>query len=169
MAVAKKESFETWIGTAAEKAAFTGMLAGDHYIETDTGKEYEYSAAGWINPVGVVSLSGSYQQVDAVIDVSANAKVSSEIDFRNFKYLSFLMPAAWDSATLTIYGSAVAGGTKVAITNDAGVVFPLMTVAVDKIYSVDVHALKLAGVHYLALVSSADQTADRTIKCMLKA
>jgi len=116
-----------------------------------------------------VQVSGSNLAVDATIDVSANAKVSSEIDFRNFKYLSFLMPAAWDSATLTIYGSAVAGGTKVAITNDAGVAFPLMTVAVDKIYSVDVHALKLAGVHYLALVSSADQTADRTIKVMLKA
>jgi hypothetical protein len=44
-----------------------------------------------------------------------------------------------------------------------------MTVAVDKIYTVDVHALKIAGVHYLALVSSAAQDAERTIKVMLKA
>lgn len=113
-------------------------------------------------------LTGSYLVVDAVI--ALNGTVSTEIDFRNFKYLSFLMPAGWDAATLTIYGSAVAGGTKVAITNDAGVVFPAMTVAVDKIYSVDVHALKLAGVHYLALVASAAQTtAARTIKVMCKA
>ena len=113
-------------------------------------------------------LTGSYLQQDVVI--AQNGTVSTEIDFTKYKYLSFLMPAGWDAATLTIYGSAVAGGTKVAITNDAGVVFPAMTVAVDKIYSIDVHALKIAGVHYLALVASAAQTtAARTIKVMLKA
>jgi len=115
-----------------------------------------------------VAVSGSYQQVDAVIADEGTA--SSEIDFRNFKYLSFLMPAGWDAATLTIYGSMTAGGTKVAITNDAGVAFPAMTVAVDKIYTVDVHALKLASVPFLSLVASAAQMGGpRTIKCFMKA
>lgn len=115
-----------------------------------------------------VQLTGSYQQVD--VTIAQNETVSTEIDFRNFKYLSFLMPADWDAATITVRGSAAAGGTKVGIVSDAGVVFPAMTVAVDKIYSVDIHALKIVGVHYLALVASAAQTtAARTIKVMLKA
>jgi len=114
-----------------------------------------------------MELSGS-NVADAVIDISEDAKISSEIDFRNYKYLSFQMPAAWDTATLTIYGSATAGGTKVPIKNDVGQTFPLMTVAVDTIYTIDANALMIAGVQYLAFVSSADQTADRTIKVMLE-
>lgn len=115
----------------------------------------------------VVQLSGS-NVTDAVITIATDAKVSSEIDFRNYKYLSFEMPAAWDEATITIKGSATAGGTKVDIVNDAGVAFPAMTVEASKIYSVDLHALKIAAIPYLALVSSADQTANRTIKVMLE-
>ena len=114
-----------------------------------------------------VQLSGS-KVTDAVITIATDAKVSSEIDFRNYKYLSFEMPAAWDTATITIKGSSAAGGTKVDIVNDAGVAFPAMTVAASKIYSVDLHALKIAAIPYLALVSSADQTANRTIKVMLE-
>jgi len=114
-----------------------------------------------------VVVAGSYQEVD--VTIANEGTESTEIDFRNFKYLSFLMPSEWDAATITIKGSAVSGGTKVDIVNDAGVTFPAMTVAVNKIYVVDVHALKLAGVHYLALVASAAQTPARTIKVMLKA
>jgi len=126
----------------------------------------DQTTPGTTNKV-VAELSGS-KVIDAVIDISEDAKVSTEIDFRNYKYLSFLMPAAWDTATLTIYGSAVAGGTKVPIKNDVGQTFPLMTVAVDTIYTIDANALMIAGVQYLAFVSSADQTADRTIKVMLE-
>jgi len=108
-----------------------------------------------------------YKEVDVVI--AQDGTISTEIDFREYKYISFLMPAAWTSATITVKGSAVAGGSKVVITGDDGTAFPAITVAVDKIYSVSVSALLLAGVHYLALVSSAAQTAARTIKVMLKA
>jgi len=41
------------------------------------------------------------------------------------------MPDGWDAATLTIKGSAIAGGTKRTIKNDSGETFTLMTVAVD--------------------------------------
>jgi hypothetical protein len=114
-----------------------------------------------------VKLSGSYEQVDAVI--ALNGTISSEIDFRKYKYLSFLMPAAWTAATLTLKASAVTGGTKVDIVDDGGTAFAAMTVAVDKVYTVDTQALQIAGLHWLALVSSEAQVAARTIKVMLKA
>lgn len=157
-----------FLGLSTDVKNTLGLVAGARFIELDTGKEFVYNGIAWFLLAGAVQLTGSYAQVDVVI--ADEDTVSTEIDFRNYKYLSFLMPAAWDVATLTIYGSATAGGTKVVITNDVGVVFPAMTVAVDKIYSVDVHALKLAGVHFLALVASAAQTGGpRTIKVMLKA
>jgi len=112
-------------------------------------------------------LTGSYVVVDAVI--AQDGTLSSEIDFQKHKYLSFLMPSEWTAATLTIKGSAVASGTKRVIKNDAGVPFPVMTVAVDEIYSVDIHALKIAGVHFLSLEASVAQVTARTIKVMLKA
>ena len=106
--------------------------------------------------------------IDAVI--AQNGTESTEVDIQKWKYISLLMPAGWDAATLTIKGSAVAGGTKRVIKNDAGQTFPAMTVAVDTIYSIDANALMLAGVHFIALVASAAQTtAARTIKVMCKA
>lgn len=171
MAVQLVTKINRYIGTAAEIAAMTltGIPTGSTFFESDTGILKILNAAGALveAPSESVQLSGS-KVIDAVIDISEDAKVSTEIDFRNYKYLSFLMPAAWDTATLTIYGSAVAGGTKVPIKNDVGQTFPLMTVAVDTIYTIDANALMIAGVQYLALVSSADQTADRTIKVMLE-
>lgn len=118
------------------------------------------------NEIGSFTLSGS-KVVDAVI--AQNETDSTEIDFRNYKYMAIQMPAGWDAATLTIKGSATAGGTKQTITNDAGVAFPAMTVAANGIYAIDLHALKIAAIPYLALVASAAQTtAARTIKVMLE-
>ena len=117
---------------------------------------------------GVVKLSGSTVEViDCVI--ANEGTVSTEADISKYKYFSFLMPAGWDAATLTIYGSAVAGGTKRVIKNDAGQTFPVMTVAVDTVYSIDSAALMLAGVHFISFVASAAQTnGPRTIKLMCK-
>ena len=115
-----------------------------------------------------VQVTGSSVEViDCVI--ADEGTVSTEADISKYKYFSFLMPAGWDAATLTIYGSAVAGGTKRVIKNDAGQTFPVMTVAVDTVYSIDSAALMLAGVHFIAFVASAAQTtAARTIKLMCK-
>ena len=53
MAVAKKQSFDTWFGTAAEKATFTSMALGDKYFETDTRMEFESTGASWVtSPIG---------------------------------------------------------------------------------------------------------------------
>lgn len=170
MAVTLLKHYERFAGLSTDVKPANAPM-GSTFFEWDTSKLYTLSPAGWVEKKGTihgdVQLSGS-KVVDAVIDISDDAKVSSEIDFRNYKYLSFLMPAAWDTATLTIYGSATAGGTKVPIKNDVGQTFPAMTVAVDTIYTIDANALIIAGVQYLALVSSADQTADRTIKVMLE-
>lgn len=48
MPAIKKESFDTYFGTAAEKAAFASMALGDKYFETDTGKTFVYSGAAWV-------------------------------------------------------------------------------------------------------------------------
>lgn len=119
------------------------------------------------NPA-VMQLSGSYLIQDAVI--AKDGTDSTEVDLQKWKYISFLMPAGWDAATLTIKGSAVAGGTKRTIKNDVGQTFPAITVAVDTIYAIDANALMLAGVHFISFVASAAQTtAARTIKVMCKA
>ena len=176
----------------------TNFIPGSIFYETDTGKKFEWRGGAWVeldtvaaaigepvaNPAANtlmarikaletalagnlnVSLSGS-KVVDAVI--AQNGTDSTEIDFRNYKYMAIQMPAAWDAATLTIKGSAAAGGTKQTITNDVGVAFPDMTVAANGIYAIDLHALKIAAIPYLALVASAAQTtAARTIKVMLE-
>ena len=123
-----------------------------------------FSAA---NP-GHLTVSGSYLVQDAVI--AKDGTDSTEVDIQKWKYISILMPAGWDAATLTIKGSAVAGGTKRTIKNDVGQTFPAMTVAVDTIYTIDANALMLAGVHFISFVASAAQTtAARTIKVMCKA
>lgn len=66
MAVIKKESHQTWIGTAAEMALFTSMLAGDKFITTDTKLEYEYTGAAWIIKSTGVQLSGSNVEIGGV-------------------------------------------------------------------------------------------------------
>ena len=134
------------------------------FVPTDTDGDEKFTAA---NPA-VMSLYGSYLVQDAVI--AQNETDSTEVDIQKWKYISILMPAGWDAATLTIKGSAVAGGTKRTIKNDVGQTFPAMTVAVDTIYTIDANALMLAGVHFITFVASAAQTtAARTIKVMCKA
>lgn len=65
MAVAKKESFDTWYGTAAEKATFASVARGDKFIETDTGLRYQYTGSAWIadsdsKPVPVINSMELY-------------------------------------------------------------------------------------------------------------
>lgn len=48
MSVTKKNSYQTWFGTAAEQAAFTSMLLGDKYFAIDTGLMYVYTGAAWV-------------------------------------------------------------------------------------------------------------------------
>ncbi len=116
-----------------------------------------------------VQLSGSLVEViDCVI--AKDGTVSSEADISKYKYFSFLMPSGWDAATLTIKGSAVAGGTKQVIKNDVGQTFPDMTVAVDTIYAIDANSLMIASLPFISFVASAAQTtAARTIKIICKA
>ena len=171
MAATLVTTIKRFTGTAAERAALSivGVPVGSTYLETDTGLIYIIDSAGaWAEKTGLFKLSGSTVEViDCVI--ADEGTVSTEADISKYKYFSFLMPAGWDAATLTIYGSAVAGGTKRVIKNDAGQTFPVMTVAVDTVYSIDSAALMLAGVHFIAFVASAAQTtAARTIKLMCK-
>jgi len=142
---------------------------GEFILLQDIDKSGELRSGILASPGVVVNtqLTGSYVSVDAVI--ALNGTLSTEIDFRNFKYLSIRMPDAWTAATLTIKGSATAGGTKRVIKNDVGVAFAPMTVAVDEIYSIDVQSLMLAGVFFLSLEASVAQAAERTIKVMMKA
>ena len=49
MAVKRKQSHNTFFGTAAEMAAFTDCRQGDRFIQTDTGAEYTYSGTAWFS------------------------------------------------------------------------------------------------------------------------
>lgn len=119
------------------------------------------------NPAFVEVTGSKVEVIDCII--AKDGTVSSEADISKYRYFSFLMPAGWDAATLTIKGSAAAAGTKQTIKNDAGQTFPVMTVAVDTVYAIDSAALMLAGVHFISFVASAAQTtAARTIKLMCK-
>jgi len=157
------------LGQRAMAASLSTVPASDITDATYIGDiKFGEALPTGTNAIGGVTLTGSYLVQDAVI--AQNGTDSTEVDLQKWKYISILMPAGWDAATLTIKGSAVAAGTKCTIKNDAGQTFPAMTVAVDTIYSIDANALMLAGVHFIALVASAAQTtAARTIKVMCKA
>jgi len=105
---------------------------------------------------------------EATVTIKAGETVSSELDFRGFEKLAFVMPAAWTSATLTIKASVDEGGTKLPLKNDEGISFPAMAVAVDTIYCVDIHSMMLSVMPYLAFESSSAQSADRVIKILMK-
>jgi len=49
MAVLRKQSHETFFGTAAEMALFTDCHQGDKFTQTDTGAEYTYSGTAWFS------------------------------------------------------------------------------------------------------------------------
>jgi hypothetical protein len=138
--------------------------------DTDGIKKITDPLPAGTNLLGKVEIDGNYIVQD--ITIALGETESTEIDFSAYKYLSFLMPSAWDTATITIKGSATTGGTKVDIYNGSGVSLPEMDVDVDRIYSVDRHALNhnitISSIPYLAIVSSAIQTAERTIKVMCK-
>jgi hypothetical protein len=81
MAVAKKESFDTWFGTAAEMATFASMVRGDKFITTDTKIGYVYTGAAWIvDPQGAFELSGSGVTVGDPLFVSLATKLQAALD-----------------------------------------------------------------------------------------
>ena len=49
MAVTKKQSFDTFYGTAAERALFADHQLGDKYVETDTGLKFASSGSAWVS------------------------------------------------------------------------------------------------------------------------
>ena len=80
MAVTKKDSFQTWFGTAAEMVLWTSMAAGDHFITSDgTPKEYEYTGAAWIEVVKTVQVSGSILANETSKVATANADILTDI------------------------------------------------------------------------------------------
>lgn len=89
MAVIKKESHQTWIGTAAEMALFTSMLAGDKFITTDTKLEYEYTGADWIIKSTGVQLSGSIVETSTVATAGITSGVALAAN-ANRKYARFI-------------------------------------------------------------------------------
>lgn len=119
MAVIKKESHQTWIGTAAEMALFTSMLAGDKFITTDTKLEYEYTGAAWIIKSTGVQLSGSnvaemQDQSDATEDVLTFAANITSIEI----YHSEATPQIFTVNGLTLI--VAAGGWRSPIAGTPG-------------------------------------------------
>lgn len=48
MAVYVVKQGKTYVGTAAEMAAFTGMAPGEKFFQSDTGFWYVYGGASWV-------------------------------------------------------------------------------------------------------------------------
>lgn len=109
MAVIKKESHQTWIGTAAEMALFTSMLAGDKFITTDTKLEYEYTGAAWIIKSTGVQLSGSKtpDYTIPVFDVTAWSGFTNQPANDGVEVVS---DSASDTQKITIFGTTVTTG-----------------------------------------------------------
>lgn len=111
MAVIKKESHQTWIGTAAEMALFTSMQAGDKFITTDTKLEYEYTGAAWIIKSTGVQLSGSNLTESYVIpmfDLLAWSGFTNQPDGDDVEIVS---DNAGDTGKCTVFYTKKSDGT----------------------------------------------------------
>lgn len=106
--------------------------------------------------------------------VATSATISEAVDLWNCRLVGFKMPHAWDTATLA-FKVAIAGRDTVSDrTNaadsdfydlkDQGGTLVSLTVSVDEVVTFDQDfAANFRGVRHLKFVSSASQTADRTI------
>ena len=51
MAVYVVKQGKTYVGTAAEMAAYTTMSVGERFFQSDTGLWYVYGGAAWVKEV----------------------------------------------------------------------------------------------------------------------
>lgn len=47
MTVVQTSSYR-YVGLAGDAKPTTGVVIGSHFLETDTGAEYEYTGSGWV-------------------------------------------------------------------------------------------------------------------------
>ena len=83
MAVAQKNSFRTFFGTATERGTFDGMLRGDRFITTDSTpvEVYEYDGTNWISISDSVVVGALTDIKDALIySVEANVDTGTATD-----------------------------------------------------------------------------------------
>lgn len=75
MAVARKQSHETYHGTAAEMTTFTDCLACDEYFQDDTSQTYRYTGAAWVYKSGKVTLAHTIATIGVAsgVALAANA------------------------------------------------------------------------------------------------
>lgn len=142
MAVIKKESHQTWIGTAAEMALFTSMLAGDKFITTDTKLEYEYTGAAWIIKSTGVQLSGSILADETDKAATANTDILTDITATKTE-MTTLMVATNTGGTLKLEVDGSLNSLNGGVALDAG-----------KWYAFDIPILA-ASVYNLQLSASA--------------
>jgi len=77
MAVTKKQSFDTWFGTAAERATFTSMALGDKFFETDTQLIYTYTGAAWVVSSEESIVTTTIDGGNATIGLKADAPATT--------------------------------------------------------------------------------------------
>ena len=73
MAVLRKQSHETFFGTAAEMALFTDCHQGDRYTQTDTGAEYIYSGSAWFSSKQTLTHTAATIGATTGVALAANA------------------------------------------------------------------------------------------------
>lgn len=87
---------------------------------------------------------------------------SAAIDVSGFRHIAFIMPAAWDAATIKMTTCDTIDGTYVPVYDTSGEL--AVTTGANRVVSVvDV----IAPLIFIKLVSSATQTAARTVKVLL--
>ncbi len=110
MAVTKRNSFETWFGTAAGKAAFTSMALGDHYFETDTQLLFTYTGSAWVSaPEDVIVLSAGSAiigkvGIDQTTPGTTNKVTTEGIAMSTYKTSALAASGVIKASAGTLYG-----------------------------------------------------------------
>ena len=107
-----------------------------------------------------------YAVVEGVITLGDN--ISGEIDLGYGKYISVVMPDAWDAADLTFQASDAEGGIYQDVYDDLGSIV-LIPADAGQVISITINALTFAGLRFIKIRSGTTavpivQTASRTFK-----
>lgn len=97
--------------------------------------------------------------------------LSAEVDLEDFVLMAILMPAAWETAVITLQGAAESGGTFGNVYDDEGNEVTIQAAA-SRCIGIDEVAGALAALRYVKLrsgtgASAVDQTADRVLTLIL--
>lgn len=99
--------------------------------------------------------------------IAATKNISDVVDIDQYQIGALVMPAAWDTATITLQASATRDGTFLDVYDDEGAAITVVAAA-NRVVVIDKAVFATAGLKYLKFKTSAAQTAERKIIVILK-